>query len=215
MNDATEHTLKLASKPLQKAVFVLVPLVLLPTLVMDPPIDGVSFPEQIVLMARIVAATSLAGAMVSVTVFMFYRKRKKVYLNEQGIQFPNYPIIPWKRIQWYKIHIISNHGLNGMILKTDYGKVVISAEDDEALFHFKEDFKEKIALYNTAAQDFRELRSSKVKAIIISVILIAVYLTACMLMDFEKKFVWMSLTVLLITLGALWIEHVRLFKQQA
>ncbi|MEK6480636.1 hypothetical protein WJR50_24040 [Catalinimonas sp. 4WD22] len=213
MSDSTEHTLKLASKTLQKTGFILIPLSMLPLLVMDPPLDGVSFPEHIVLIARILAATSLAGVMLSAVVYLFYRKRKKVYLSEQGIQFPKYPFIPWKRIQWYKIHIISNYGLNGMMLNTDYGKVVITAEDDEALYHFKEDFKEKIKQYNPAAQDFRELRSSKVKAVIISVILIAIYLTACILMEFEKRFVWIFLPALLISIGAVWIEHIKISKK--
>lgn len=213
MSDYAEHTLKLASKTLQKTGLILIPLFLLPPLVMDPPLDGVTFPEHIVLMARIVAATSLVGALLIMVIFMFYRMQTKIYLNEQGIQFPKYPFIPWKRIQWYKIHIISNYGLNGMMLNTDYGKVVITAEDDEALYHFKEDFKEKIKRYNPAAQDFRALKSSKVKAVIISVVLIAVYLSACMLMEFEKKFVWIFLPVLLISIGAVWIEHIKISKK--
>lgn len=215
MSDSTVHTLKLASKTLQKAGLIFIPLFLLPTLVMDPPIDGVSFPEQIILMARIVAATSLVGAMLSMVFFLFYRKRKKVYLNEKGIQLPNYPFIPWQRIQWYKINIISNQGLNGIMLKTDYGKLVITAEDDEALFHFNEDFKQKIARYNPTAKDFRDLPSSKVKAVIFSILTTAVFLGIYLLLDPGRMGLIIWIPLLLISIGAIWIEHVKLFKQSS
>lgn len=211
MSDSTEHTLKLASKTLQKTGFILIPLVLLPILVMDPPLEGVSFPEHIVLIARIVAATSLVGYLLIVAIFMFYRKQTKIYLNEQGIQFPKYPFIPWKRIQWYKIPIISNYGLNGMMLNTDYGKVVITAEDDEALYHFKEDFKEKIKRYNPAAQDFRELKSSKVKAIIFSILTTLVFLALYLLLK-PGMIGLISIPILLICIWAIWVEHIRVAK---
>lgn len=211
MSDSTEHTLRLASKTLQKTGFILIPLSMLPILVIDPPLDGVSFPEHIVLIARILAVTSLAGVMLSAVVFLFYRKRKKVYLNEQGIQFPMYPFIPWKRIQWYKIHIISNYGLNGMKLNTDYGKVVITAEDDEALYHFKEDFEEKVKRYNPSAQDFRELKSSKVKAIIFSILTTLVFLALYLL--FKPGMIGLiSIPILIICIWAIWIEHIKIAK---
>ena len=73
---------------------------------------------------------------------------------------------------------------------------------------FAADIKQKLRLYNPLAKDFKELKSSKIRAYILISIFTAIHLTICILINYEKKYIIIFTPVLLITIWAILMEHI-------
>jgi hypothetical protein len=135
----------------------------------------------------------------------------KVSLNEQGIYLPKYNFISWESIQWYRIdYFSSKSGTKRVVLKVTGGKAVILAEEGEGLDCIEAEIKQKLHLHNPLAKDFKELMTSKIRASILILIFITIHLTICILTNYEKKYIFIFTPVLLITIGAILMEHINI-----
>ena len=210
MSDPTAYTLKVPSKLIQRITIATLLLFLATLPVMDIPMSDASFPAHITEAARIVSLGSLIVTMLSVLVFTFYRNRVIVYVDDTGIQLPDYDFISWKSIRWYRVNVFSSNGIRGVTLKVGSNKVVIGAENDEALFTLIEDIKQRLRVHNPLAKDFMELKSSKRKAYIIISIMTAIHLTVTILIGFDEKYLVIFTLVLLVSIGAVLMEHIKI-----
>ncbi|KAA5546630.1 hypothetical protein [Adhaeribacter rhizoryzae] len=90
---------------------------------------------------------------------------------------------------------------------------MILAEENEAFFRLAEQISQQLRIYNPAAKDFRELKSSKIKAAILILIFTAIHLTIIIQTDFETKYIIIFTPVLLITIWAILLEHIKNLNQ--
>jgi len=156
MSNSIEYTLKLPSKPIQRVAIASLLLFLATLPVMDIPMSDASFPAHITEAARTISLGSLIVMMVAVVVFMYYRNRAAVYVDDTGIQLPNHNFISWESIQWYRIDVfLSTSGTRSVTLKVDGNKAVILAQNDEALNNLAEDIKTEVTGTQSICERFQ------------------------------------------------------------
>jgi len=215
MNTTTEYSLKLASKFLSKATLVLLLLFLATLCVVDIPMTDVAFPRYITQTALTLAQALLIATLATMTTFVFYRKQVKVTLNEQGILVPGYEFIPWANIQWYRLDQFPNKsGVRSISLKLENSKAVIPAEESEALFRLAEDIEQRLRIHNPLAKDFRELKSSKIKAYALIFIFSAIHLGVSIYLNFQLKYIVIFTPVLFISIWAILLDHIKTTNKQ-
>jgi hypothetical protein len=73
----------------------------------------------------------------------------------------------------------------------------------------EEAIKTHLKTYNPLAKDFRELKSSRIKAYLLISFFTALHLTISWMLDFEKKYVLIFTHALLITIGAILIDLIK------
>ncbi|GEO03543.1 hypothetical protein AAE02nite_12070 [Adhaeribacter aerolatus] len=214
MDTSTEYSLKLASKTIQKATtaFIILFWIVLfgGFFVLDVLIGDFPLPTYLAKTVIQLIGVFLFASIVTAVAFAFYRKPGKVILNEQGIQLPHYPFISWESIQWYRIdQFSSNSNTKRVEIKVNGGKAVILAEENEPLFQLAADISQRLRIHNPAAKDFRELKSSKIKAIILILIFTAIHLAIIIQTNFDKKYIIIFTPVLLVTIWAILLDHLK------
>lgn len=212
MRNFTEYSLRLASKPLKTAALILL-LLFLATIfpLLQPPVIDFTFPASITRAAKEIITVQVVAAIAAAIVFAFYRKHAKVCLDETGIQLPGYGFINWQSVHWYRIdHFAAGSGVIRLILKLDNRKAVLLVENGQALAALQEDLKQRLRLHNPLAKDFRELRSSKIRAFLLIGLFVAIHLVISIRTDFEASYMWIFTPVLLVTIFAIVIEHIKM-----
>jgi len=183
---------------------------------MDIPMSDASFPARITEAALIFFQVSFFVTMASVLVFMYYRNQVTVCLDEEGIQLPDHSFISWESIIWYRIDVFSNNsGIRRVTLKADGGKAYILAQNDEALNSLAEEIEQRLRVHNPLAKDFKELKSSRRKAYIIIIMMVVIHLAVCILTGFDKKYMVIFTPVLLISIGAVLMEHIKINRNKS
>ena len=172
--------------------------------------NGFSMPNTLSVLSQRLLLCSLIILLSLLPFFVFYRQKIEISIDETGIRLPTYGQITWESIQWYRFEIFSSgSGIRVATLHYGTGKVVLLAEDNESLMLVEEAIKTHLKTYNPLAKDFRELKSSKVKAYLLITGFTALHLLICFVVDFEKKYLLLFTPVLLIIIGAILLEFIK------
>ena len=203
------YPLKLASKKLPTICLLALLCFCIPFLV-ESVCNGFSMPNTLSAPSLQILRYSMFVLLGVLPFFVFYRQKVEIYMDEQGILLPTYGLITWECIQWYRFEIFSSSsGIRGLTLHYGRGKAVLLASDNESLMLVEEAIKKHLQTYNPLAKDFRELKSSRIKAYWLISFFTVLHLTISWMMGFETKYILLFTPALFITIGAILLDFIK------